>query len=590
MGLLDGNLDPQSLASLQLAAGLLSPGSFGQGLGRGLAGYQSTLAGAQEMQIKQQALEMQRLQFAAALRNQNLINDALNDGLHPQASAPSAPSAPSQPSIMAGAPGTTFSGAPTSAMNPNMVPQAQAAPQSGGVFGGVPREQWLTDLMFNGGKNISTLIKDYTAPTDLVRAMRAAGIDPNSEQGRQYALMGVTKLTNIPPVQARAGSTIIDGVTKKPLFYNPVLSHGGMPIYADDGQTVIGESAIPGAAGVAARMAAATEGGKGSMIPFTSGVTSTGAPAPVISRTQAATGKIAPETQAARDTEASQTVALTQPPGSMYAGPTGAVRAAQDLKEAQNAVLKAKTPGERAIMQAEVERIKTSAAAAQSQPEPGSNVLYGAAPLGMETTAKKSAEDAVQNYNEMHTFATASAPRNISLLQSIEQLADKTLVGPGASKIQFINGVLNTIGITPGADQAQNYQIMKKNLNMLVGAQRAGAPGGGSDAFQALLEAANPNVAEMNGPAAKEAAQELIAYNRMMMAKDKVMPNPMSTSPKEYQAAETKFAQFADPRLWQLEHASNDAERTRILSLMPPAERSSMIQKARAARQAGILN
>ena len=57
MGLLDGQLDPQTMASLQLAGGLLSPGSFGQGLQRGISGYQNTLTAAQEMQLRQQQIQ-----------------------------------------------------------------------------------------------------------------------------------------------------------------------------------------------------------------------------------------------------------------------------------------------------------------------------------------------------------------------------------------------------------------------------------------------------------------------------------------------------------------------------------------------------
>ena len=164
------------------------------------------------------------------------------------------------------------------------------------------------------------------------------------------------------------------------------------------------------------------------------------------------------------------------------------------------------------------------------------------------------------------------------------------MVGPGSDRAQFVNGVLNTLGITPGADQAQNYQIMSKNLNMLVGSQRMGASGGGSDALQALLTASNPNNKEMNGPALKEASEELIAWNRMMMAKDKSMPNPMSTSTQKFQEAETAFGQYSDPRLWQIEHAHDDTERARILSLIPTSERPAFLKKAGQARQLGILN
>ena len=213
------------------------------------------------------------------------------------------------------------------------------------------------------------------------------------------------------------------------------------------------------------------------------------------------------------------------------------------------------------------------------------------APLGATTTADESAKDAVANYNEMHSFSTTSAPRNIGLLQSISQLADKTLAGPGASKAMFLSGVLQTMGITPTSNANQNYQIMKKNLNMLVGSQRISAGGGGSDALQSLLESANPNVSEMNSPALKEAAQELIAYNRMMMAKDKILPNPVNSDASSFQNAESDFSRnYGDPRMWQIEHAANDNERLRILSLIPKDDRASFLAKAKSARQAGVLN
>lgn len=209
---------------------------------------------------------------------------------------------------------------------------------------------------------------------------------------------------------------------------------------------------------------------------------------------------------------------------------------------------------------------------------------------GQETKANASAKDVVESYNETHKFATTSAPRNLGLLQSIAQLADKTLTGPGANKAMFINGVLNTMGIPVGQDATQNYQIMSKNLNMLVGSQRMGAAGGGSDALQSLLSASNPNVKEMNAPALKEAAHELIAYNRMMMAHDKALPNPNTVSSQAYADTETKLAPYRDPRLWQLEHADNDKERIRIMSLVPASERAQLLQKAAEARKLGILN
>ncbi len=224
-------------------------------------------------------------------------------------------------------------------------------------------------------------------------------------------------------------------------------------------------------------------------------------------------------------------------------------------------------------------------AAPQGQPA----LVMGSLSPGERESQTQNAKDVVENYNTLHSFATQSAPRNIGLLQSIQQLADKTLTGYGSDKLQFVNGVLNMMHITPGADAAQNYSIMEKNLNMLVGSQRMGAAGGGSDALQKLLEASNPNVATMNAPALKEAASELIAYNRMMMDKDRLAPNPTKVSSQAYQQFESDFAPFHDPRMWEMQHAATDAERKRILQKIPEDSRALFLSRANEAIKRGVL-
>jgi hypothetical protein len=250
----------------------------------------------------------------------------------------------------------------------------------------------------------------------------------------------------------------------------------------------------------------------------------------------------------------------------------------------QVAILRAERakPGNSAADNAALDR-ELSRAGVQAGPALGEASTASA--LG-EGTAKS----AVQGYQDLHTQATSAAPRAIGLLQSIEQLADKTIAGHGSGSIQLVNGVLQTLGIPVGKDSAQNYQIMLKNLNMLVGAQRGAAGAGGTDALQKLAEASNPNVEHMNAPAIKEAAQELIAYQRMLIAKDKVAPNPNTTSPQKYADFETKFGQYSDPRLWQIEHAKDDKERARILSLMPASDQAAFLKRAKEARQNGWLN
>ncbi len=61
MGLLgDSWDDPKTMATMQLAAGLLGGGNFGQAAGRGLAGYQAQMAAAQEQELRRQQMQAQQ--------------------------------------------------------------------------------------------------------------------------------------------------------------------------------------------------------------------------------------------------------------------------------------------------------------------------------------------------------------------------------------------------------------------------------------------------------------------------------------------------------------------------------------------------
>ena len=84
MGLLDGMMDPESMATLQLAGGLLSPGSFGQGLSRGLTNYQATLTNAQDMAAKKQDMALQAAKLLSLQRNQDIVNGVLSRWNSPQ--------------------------------------------------------------------------------------------------------------------------------------------------------------------------------------------------------------------------------------------------------------------------------------------------------------------------------------------------------------------------------------------------------------------------------------------------------------------------------------------------------------------------
>ena len=454
-----------------------------------------------------------------------------------------------------------------------MQPQPQA-PQQGQGSGAMAMpsmtpQQAMSMMLMGGPEEYAKAFAARTDNrTDLVKALISAGIDPASEQGKTALVAGVNKLNYIAPTSLRPGGYVQNPNGSREQL--PQVPEGSQATHGPDGQWQI--TPVQGGAEAISTMSGAKAAGT--------------APFQIVENFDPVTG--APGKQFAGTT-----------PGLIIPSVPGAAPVRQPARAAQRPLTI--TPAMRAEAAASSASPSTLAgmdgllgagSAAPSLPGQSLGVQTGPA-LGQVATANElgagTDKSAVQNYQEAHTQALA-APRAIGLLQSIEQLADKTLAGPGANKLQFVNGVLQTLGIPVGQDSAQNYQLMVKNLNMLVGAQRSAAGGGGTDSLQHLAESANPNVAHMNGPALKESAQELIAYQRMVIARDKVAPNPNTLTPQAYADFETKFAPLSDPRLWQIEHASDDKERTRILSLMPSSERGAFMKKAAQARQMGVLN
>lgn len=67
MGLLgEGWDDPKTMATMQLAAGLLGGGNFGQALGRGLSGYQQAISSAQDAADRKQMASLRAMQIEQA--------------------------------------------------------------------------------------------------------------------------------------------------------------------------------------------------------------------------------------------------------------------------------------------------------------------------------------------------------------------------------------------------------------------------------------------------------------------------------------------------------------------------------------------
>lgn len=81
MGLLgDSWDDPKTQAALNLAAGLLSGGNFGQALGKGLAGYQQSMSAAQEADVRKLMFEQERQKAQDAKDLRMLANQFYKPG------------------------------------------------------------------------------------------------------------------------------------------------------------------------------------------------------------------------------------------------------------------------------------------------------------------------------------------------------------------------------------------------------------------------------------------------------------------------------------------------------------------------------
>lgn len=111
---------------------------------------------------------------------------------------------------------------------------------------GLPPEFATYMQMFAPEKYMELQGKMYE-PTELMKTMNAAGIDPNSALGRQILQSNITKTNYIAPTNSRPGTFMYfpDGHKE----WVPNIPQGGQPVYGPNGE-VIGVQAMPGAAGV----------------------------------------------------------------------------------------------------------------------------------------------------------------------------------------------------------------------------------------------------------------------------------------------------------------------------------------------------
>lgn len=533
MGLLDGNLDPQSMATMQLAAGLLSPGSFGQGLGKGLSGYQGTLANSQDMQIKHQQLEMAKLQFAAQMRNQNLINNAIEQGMGDQG-APQ--QQPGQPSVMAG-----MGQQPPSISSPGNPTMGGQAPQQGGprMMLGAPAAQTLPDLMFNGGKGIGKMVQDYHMPISM--RPNAFGVSPDG------------KTTHYPT--ASPGNTIVS-----------------------DGNGGWMEKPIPGGLGAVAQSSAAQAAGPAGFktrkmlgpdnqeyevfnkdLPnFAPGA---GAPAPGAAHdtSQVSTGgsgAIDPTTTTGGTSGRPQTGATSAP-----AAPFGSSQTTNG-----NGGITAPVPGgpllaqPRSMQTAVLNDIQKSGAKdatvngmpleAASAPVGIAGALRTGFAPGVLEGAKNSQDLMKTSYQDVMRGAQPAATVQ-ARLDEIAKFSKTAIMGGDTQWRDFANNLLSIAGVSERAtDRKTSGDLLEKNAAQISLAIGTGA--NGTDGLRALAASANPG-RHMTTDAVQQAVGQLQASAQVAQAKAQLMtPHFNAGNTGAYNTTEQTFDKNADYRVFQI--------------------------------------
>lgn len=522
MGMLDGldMNDPQTMGLLSAAAQMmqasgpsLMPHSLGQVMGSGFNGMMAGRKDAQDRQKEQLQLAMQQAQVAQALRQQAAIQpayDAIGRRFSGQPVTAGASQAGGMPQGMPSAvPMGGMDGTGRTVTTPGFIPPPQPAagnaPQpgqsSGSMFG--LNDDALMGGVLAGPGELGKAIIAANSPTDLAKQLRQAGIDPNSPRGQQLMQENIAKQNYVAPVNARPGSIIRDPFNpSKVLAFNPHIPEGGMPQFDGSGN-VTGIAPLAGAAGVAETMSRAGAAGKAAVKPVT-GYDANGQPV-FTNELDAATG------------------------GSSWTGGT-------------------LSPGNLKLLQTSADGGNKEAKAALDAYQ-RSRIAPSLSP-GVEKSIGGNVETMNSDFADLYA-ANKSAPVTLAILDNIKKLAPQAIAGSQADKLAYVNGLLTMGGMQGAKDLASATDLLNKNANMLAINMRMGAGGGGSDALQALAQAANPN-SHMQPEAIIKAADEVAGQIRMKQAQyQNLLPYKMKNDVAGYYDAQQQFSSKADPRTYQ---------------------------------------
>lgn len=453
MGLLDGfgMDDPQTMGLLSAAGNMMAasgpsrmPVSAGQvlnaGLQGGIAGYKGTMDRAHE----EQALQLQNAQLLQALRQGQITQAVYQKVLERINGGGGAPGASGTP--VGGMPGGQSGGSLSVPAQQPGAPIGAAGAQTGDSSFGLSNDAMLGGMLAGPGE-LGKAIVSANAPTDFTKQLRQAGIDPNSQLGRQILQQQIAKLNNIPLQAGRAGAPMFDPQGNI-VAMAPKIPDNAIPQVVNG--KVVGVSMLPGAAGVEQTNAYAGAAGKAQATPI-SGVDASGQPV--------------------------FTNALTAAGGGGSAGAPGA-----DIPWTGSGPISA-------------DRLAAARQAAAGIP---AGAIRPAAAPGYNTSQEKLAGAAADRYNGLIGQA-ADSPTRVNVYDNILNLSKQGVqTGPSAEWNNKIKGYAASVpgidGMFPGMKKdVSNFQELNKFMYQNAQRNWQAAGGTGTDSQLEAFSKANPN-------------------------------------------------------------------------------------------------
>lgn len=212
-------------------------------------------------------------------------------------------------------------------------------------------------------------------------------------------------------------------------------------------------------------------------------------------------------------------------------------------------------------------------------------VLQAGATAGAQSAAKNQQSVIKDDYQDL-ARQNVNAQTVMSRLQTIKQLGPQAITGAESEKRDFFNGLLSLVGVKAATDAKTASDLVDKNAAQIALAIGTGPQG--TDALRSLAQMANPN-RKMTVEAIQRAADSIIAPLAMTQAKTGMLtPYFAHGDAQGYLQQKQLFEKAADPRVWELQSMSPEAQKAYVSGLSP-ADAKDLLTKRQTLKQLGVL-